>query len=145
LHAELPGGRHFAAWRPPPLMEHYAGDWSEVMSKHVRIRRFVLSEQDRLGIGTFRPKDEKDRDSTELTGNINYRKIAVYGSDSDPRAFNFDGEFNIASRGVLEFIEVLKLDAAFLIDQETQEKIDIIKSRMIKTPTRASGAKRKGN
>src|SRR5262249_16696313 len=41
--------------------------------------------QDRIGIGTFQPKDEKNQDSTELTGDINYRKIAEYGSDSDPR------------------------------------------------------------
>jgi serine protein kinase len=39
-----------------------------------------------------------------------------YGSDSDPRAFNFDGEFNVANRGIIEFIEVLKLDVAFLYD-----------------------------
>ena len=45
-----------------------------------------LSEQDRIGIGTFQPKDEKNQDSTELTGDINYRKIAEYGTDSDPRA-----------------------------------------------------------
>jgi hypothetical protein len=32
------------------------------------------------------------------------------------RAFNFDGEFNIANRGIIEFIEVLKLDVAFLYD-----------------------------
>ncbi|MEM7755467.1 MAG: serine protein kinase, partial [Planctomycetota bacterium] len=61
-------------------------------------------------------KDEKNQDSTELTGDINYRKIAQYGSDSDPRAFNFDGELNIANRGICEFIEVLKLDVAFLYD-----------------------------
>ena len=75
-----------------------------------------LSEKDRVGIGTFQPKDEKNQDSTELTGDINYRKIAEYGSDSDPRAFNFDGEFNIANRGIVEFIEMLKLDVAFLYD-----------------------------
>ncbi len=67
--------------------------------QHVRVQRLVLSEKDRVGIGTFQPKDEKNQDSTELTGDINYRKIAEYGSDSDPRAFNFDGEFNIANRG----------------------------------------------
>ncbi|MDP7251471.1 MAG: serine protein kinase, partial [Planctomycetota bacterium] len=72
--------------------------------------------KDRIGIGTFQPKDEKNQDSTELTGDINYRKIAEYGSDSDPRAFNFDGELNIANRGVVEFIEILKLDVAFLYD-----------------------------
>jgi serine protein kinase len=97
------------------LMERYEGDLSAVL-KHVKVKRLVLSEQDRIGIGTFQPKDEKNQDSTELTGDINYRKIAEYGSDSDPRAFNFDGEFNVANRGLIEFIEVLKLDVAFLYD-----------------------------
>ncbi len=97
------------------LMRRYDGDWKQ-MIRHVRVRRLVFSEQDRIGIGTFQPKDEKNQDSTELTGDINYRKIAIYGSDSDPRAFNFDGEFNIANRGMIEFIEMLKLDVAFLYD-----------------------------
>ncbi len=97
------------------LMEKYDGDLMQVF-KHVRVRRLFLSEADRVGIGTFQPKDEKNQDSTELTGDINYRKIAEYGSDSDPRAFNFDGEFNIANRGMIEFVEVLKLDVAFLYD-----------------------------
>ena len=97
------------------LMEYYDGDWEKVMG-HVRVRRFTLSEKDRIGIGTFQPKDEKNQDSTELTGDINYRKIAEYGSDSDPRAFNFDGEFQVANRGLIEFVEVLKLDVAFLYD-----------------------------
>jgi serine protein kinase len=97
------------------LMADYDGDWKKVMD-HVRVKRLILSEKDRRGIGTFQPKDEKNQDSTELTGDINYRKIAEYGSDSDPRAFNFDGELNIANRGIVEFIEVLKLDVAFLYD-----------------------------
>jgi serine protein kinase len=97
------------------LMLRYEGDWTK-MIRHVRTHRLIFSEQDRVGIGTFQPKDEKNQDSTELTGDINYRKIAIYGSDSDPRAFNFDGEFNIANRGIIEFIEMLKLDVAFLYD-----------------------------
>lgn len=97
------------------LMKHYGGEWAKVMD-HIRVKRLVLSEKDRVGIGTFQPKDEKNQDSTELSGDINYRKIAEFGSDSDPRAFNFDGEFNIANRGIIEFIEVLKLDVAFLYD-----------------------------
>ncbi len=98
------------------LLEKYDGDWWSVLENHVRVRRLILSEKDRVGVGTFQPKDEKNQDSTELTGDINYRKIAQYGSDSDPRAFNFDGEFNVANRGVIEFIEILKLDVAFLYD-----------------------------
>ncbi len=97
------------------LMEHYKGDLIKVLS-HVQVKRLLLSEKDRVGIGTFQPKDEKNQDSTELTGDINYRRIAEFGSDSDPRAFNFDGEFCIANRGIIEFIEILKLDVAFLYD-----------------------------
>jgi serine protein kinase len=97
------------------LLLKYDGNWRQVMD-HIVVRRMILSEKDRRGIGTFQPKDEKNQDSTELTGDINYRKIAEYGSDSDPRAFNFDGELNIANRGLVEFIEVLKLDVAFLYD-----------------------------
>ena len=96
-------------------MGRYDGDWTKML-EHVQVRRLLLSEKDRTGIGTFQPKDEKNQDSTELTGDINYRKIAEYGSESDPRAFNFDGEFNVANRGLVEFIEVLKLDVAFLYD-----------------------------
>ena len=97
------------------LMEHYKGDLAKTL-EHVRVRRLLISEKDRVGIGTFQPKDEKNQDSTELTGDINYRKIAEFGSDSDPRAFNFDGEFCVANRGIIEFIEILKLDVAFLYD-----------------------------
>src|SRR5262245_445337 len=96
-------------------MARYGGDWNRVM-EDVKVYRVILSEQDRIGIGTFQPKDEKNQDSTELTGDINYRKIAEYGTDSDARCFNFDGELNIANRGIVEFIEVLKLDVAFLYD-----------------------------
>ena len=110
------------------LMEQYQGDWTQVVD-HVRVRRLLLSEKDRVGIGTFQPKDEKNQDSTELTGDINYRKIAEYGSDSDPRAFNFDGELNIANRGLVEFIEILKLDVAFLYDLLTASQEHKIKPK----------------
>ncbi|MER3513356.1 MAG: serine protein kinase [Chloroflexota bacterium] len=110
------------------LLETYEGDWLKVMN-HVRVKRLLLSEKDRIGIGTFQPKDEKNQDSTELTGDINYRKIAEYGSDSDPRAFNFDGELNIGNRGLVEFIEILKLDVAFLYDLLTATQEHKIKPK----------------
>jgi len=110
------------------FLDRYSGDWSRVM-QHVQVRRLLLSAQDRVGIGTFQPKDEKNQDSTELTGDINYRKIAEYGSDSDPRAFNFDGEFNIANRGLIEFIEVLKLDVAFLYELLGASQEHVIKPK----------------
>jgi serine protein kinase len=106
----------FSRYEYKTRLAKYDGDWLKMLDNEVKVYRLVLSEKDRIGIGTFQPKDEKNQDSTELTGDINYRKIAEYGSDSDPRAFNFDGELNIANRGIVEFIEVLKLDVAFLYD-----------------------------
>jgi serine protein kinase len=109
------------------LLKRYDGDWAKVMENHIRVRRVVLSEADRVGIGTFSPKDEKNQDSTELTGDVNYMKLGAYGVDSDPRAFNFDGEFMVSNRGLLEMIEMLKLNEEFLYDllgasQERQVK-----------------------
>jgi len=110
------------------LMKQYDGN-IEKMLKHVIVKRMAISEKDRVGIGTFQPKDEKNQDATELTGDINYRRIAELGSESDPRAFNFDGEFCVANRGIIEFIEVLKLDVAFLYDLLTASQEHKIKPK----------------
>ena len=109
------------------LMKENGGDWQRVLNEHIVVQRFVMDETQRKGIGTFQPKDEKNQDSTELTGDINYHLLGQYGVDSDPRAFSFDGEFQRANRGILEFIEVLKLAKEFLYDllgacQERQVK-----------------------
>lgn len=98
------------------LLKKYDGDWQSVVDKHIVIVRRCHSEVDRIGIGTFQPKDEKNQDSTELSGDINFRDITHYGSDSDPRAFSYDGEFQVGDRGMLEFIEALKLTNEFLYD-----------------------------
>jgi serine protein kinase len=96
-------------------MKHYDGNFERVLD-HVVVRRVLLSEEERVGITTFQPKDPKSQDSTELTGDVNFRKLAEIGDDSDPRAFSFNGEFCKANRGLIEFIEVLKLDIEFLYD-----------------------------
>jgi serine protein kinase len=52
-----------------------------------------------------------------------------------PRAFNFDGEFNIANRGIVEFVEVLKLDVAFLYDLLGASQEHKIKPKKSRRPT----------
>ncbi|MFN0112483.1 MAG: LAGLIDADG family homing endonuclease [Blastocatellia bacterium] len=74
----------------------------------VLIERIAFSEKDRIGIGTFAPSDPKSQDITELTGSIDLSTIGEIGVESDPRAYRFDGELNIANRGLMEFIEILK-------------------------------------
>lgn len=80
----------------------------------MKVVRVVFSESKRLGIGTFAPSDPKSQDIADLTGSIDFSTIAQYGSESDPRAYRFDGELNKANRGIMEFQEMLKCDEKFL-------------------------------
>jgi len=98
------------------LLKKYNGNWSEVIKNHIVVKRIQYSEANRVGIASFQPKDEKNQDSTELTGDINFALLPTFGSDSDSRVFSFDGEFEVANRGIIEFIEMLKLEVAFLYD-----------------------------
>jgi serine protein kinase len=82
--------------------------------ERVPVKRIVFSEKKRLGIGTFTPSDPKSQDISELTGSIDLATIGEYGSESDPRAYRFDGELNISNRGIMEFVEMLKVDERFL-------------------------------
>jgi serine protein kinase len=87
----------------------YGGRFEDVI-----VQRVILSEKDRVGIGTFSPSDPKSQDIADLTGSIDFSTIAEYGSESDPRAYRFDGELNRANRGLMEFQEMLKCDEKFL-------------------------------
>ncbi len=82
--------------------------------ERVPVKRVPVSEKRRVAIGTFMPSDPKSQDVSELTGSIDLSTIGEYGSESDPRAYRFDGELNIANRGVMEFVEMLKADERFL-------------------------------
>ncbi|KKM08920.1 protein prkA [Clostridiales bacterium PH28_bin88] len=80
----------------------------------VKVERVVFSESHRVGVGTFAPSDPKSQDIADLTGSIDFSTITQYGSESDPRAYRFDGELNKANRGLMEFQEMLKCDEKFL-------------------------------
>jgi serine protein kinase len=101
------------------LREEFHGDFMKFGA-----RRIYFSQQGRTGIGTFLPSDPKSQDVSELIGSVDLSKIGEYGTESDPRAYRFDGELNVSSRGVMEFIEVLKADIKFLyvLLTATQEK-----------------------
>src|SRR5690625_2742246 len=91
------------------LEKEYDGRIEDVL-----VERIFLSEDQRAGIGTFSPSDPKSQDIADLTGSIDFSTIAEYGSESDPRAYRFDGELNKANRGIMEFQEMLKCDEKFL-------------------------------
>ncbi|MBO2535398.1 PrkA family serine protein kinase [Rummeliibacillus suwonensis] len=91
------------------LEQEYGGHIEDVI-----VERIFFSEDKRVGIGTFTPSDPKSQDIADLTGSIDFSTIAEFGSESDPRAYRFDGELNKANRGMMEFQEMLKLDEKFL-------------------------------
>ncbi|PEL09242.1 PrkA family serine protein kinase [Bacillus sp. AFS017336] len=91
------------------LEQEFGGRIEDVM-----VERIFLSEDRRVGIGTFSPSDPKSQDIADLTGSIDFSTIAQFGSESDPRAYRFDGELNKANRGMMEFQEMLKCDEKFL-------------------------------
>lgn len=91
------------------LEKEYGGRIEDML-----IERIFLSENQRVGIGTFSPSDPKSQDIADLTGSIDFSTIAEFGSESDPRAYRFDGELNKANRGMMEFQEMLKCDEKFL-------------------------------
>ena len=105
-------------------LEHTHGGRHEEMP----VERIVFSEKDRVGIGTFAPSDPKSQDITELTGSIDLSTIGEVGVESDPRAYRFDGELNIANRGVMEFVEMLKVDEKFLYSLLTLSQEQNIKT-----------------
>ncbi|PWT76288.1 MAG: protein prkA, partial [Chloroflexi bacterium] len=91
------------------LENKYHGDITKIP-----VTRLVFSEKNRQGIGTFTPSDPKSQDISELVGGIDLSTIGEVGVESDPRAYRFDGELNIANRGLMEFVEMLKVDEKFL-------------------------------
>lgn len=106
-------GVHIEGELCPSCRMRIENEYNNDISKII-VERIVLSEEKRVGIGTFTPSDPKSQDIAELTGSIDFSTITEYGSESDPRAYKFDGELNISNRGLMEFQEMLKCDEKFL-------------------------------
>lgn len=93
------------AWR---LREEFDGDFLRMP-----LKRIYFSESERIGVGTFEPADPKTQSMEQLTGGIDYVKIAKYGSEGHPMALDWAGEFSKSNRGVFEAVEFLKLEKEF--------------------------------
>lgn len=111
-----------------PACRQMLADRYEGRIEDVIVERIAFSEKNRVGIGTFSPSDPKSQDISELTGSIDLSTVGEYGSESDPRAYRFDGELNIANRGLMEFIEMLKCDEKFLYSLLTLSQEQNIKT-----------------
>ena len=105
-------------------LEHQNEDGS-LRWEDVPVEQVKFSEQKRIGIGTFQPSDAKSQDISELIGRVNMSKMTRYG-ETDPRAYQFNGELQVANGGLIEYIELLKADVKFhyvLITAAQEQKI----------------------
>ncbi|GAA0470830.1 hypothetical protein [Alkalibacillus silvisoli] len=91
------------------LREIYEGDW-----KKVKVEQFSINEHKREGIGSFVPGDPYSQEVNDLVGDVDFSTITKYGSISDPRAYRYDGEFQVANQGLLELHEVFKCQRELL-------------------------------
>lgn len=105
--------------------ENYTNKDGHVKWESIPVEQVTFSEQRRVGIGTFQPSDPKSQDITELIGRVNMAKVARYG-ETDPRAYEFNGELQVANGGIIEYIEILKADVKFhyvLLTATQEQKI----------------------
>jgi serine protein kinase len=92
--------------------ERYRDHSGNYKWEDVPIVQFSLSERSRVGIGTFQPSDPKNQDISELIGHVDLGKITRFG-EGHPLGYKFDGELQVANRGLIEYIEILKCDIKF--------------------------------
>lgn len=60
-----------------------------------------------VGITKVEPGDENNQDISSLVGKVNIRMLEEY-DQHDPDAYGFSGGLNIATQGVMEFVEMFK-------------------------------------
>ncbi len=83
-------------------MEEAGGDISKL--KVVKVWPSILKQ---AGITKVEPGDENNQDISSLVGKINIRDLEEF-EQHDPDAYNWAGGLNVATQGILEFVEMFK-------------------------------------
>ena len=83
-------------------------------SADVPIVRVVFSEAEAVGIGYYVATNPNPTGAALLVGSINDEKLEGDRLDVAGKAFRLDGEFNVANRGLIEFVEIFKADSHLL-------------------------------
>jgi len=72
--------------------------------KVVKVWPSVLKQ---VGITKVEPGDENNQDISSLVGKVNIRMLEDY-NQNDPDAYSWAGGLNVATQGVMEFVEMFK-------------------------------------
>ena len=79
----------------------------------VPVVRVVFSEQEAIGIGYY-VATSNPTDASLLVGSVDTSQLEGDRLEVAGKAFRLDGELNVANRGLMEFVEIFKVDANLL-------------------------------
>jgi serine protein kinase len=81
----------------------------------VPVQRFSFSVSQGIGIGTYVATDPGSEDLARLVGSVDLSQLrASTDRQAARQAYRLDGELNAANRGLVDLIEILKMDERFL-------------------------------
>ena len=80
----------------------------------VPVRRVVFSEREAVGIGYYVATNPNPSDASLLVGSVDTSRLEGDRQAVAGKAFRLDGEFNVANRGLIEFVEMFKADKHLL-------------------------------
>ena len=72
-----------------------------------KVVRVWPSSLKQVGVTKTEPGDENNQDISSLVGKVDIRKLEDFSQD-DPDAYSYSGGLNIATQGMLEFVEMFK-------------------------------------
>jgi serine protein kinase len=73
----------------------------------VKVVRLWPSILDQLAITKTEPGDENNQDISSIVGKVDIRKLEDH-SQSDPDAYDWSGALNVATQGIMEYVEMFK-------------------------------------
>jgi serine protein kinase len=81
----------------------------------VPVQRFAFNVSQGIGIGTYVATDPGSEDLSRLVGSVDLSQLrASTDRQAARQAYRLDGELNAANRGLVDLIEILKMDERFL-------------------------------
>ena len=78
------------------------------------VARFVMSEQEAMGIGFYVATNPNPSDASLLIGSVDTSQLQGDRVEVAGKAFRMDGELNVGNRGLVEFGEIFKADQHLL-------------------------------
>ena len=78
------------------------------------VTRFVMSEQEAMGIGFYVATNPNPADASLLIGSVDTSQLQGDRVEVAGKAFRMDGELNVGNRGLVEFGEIFKADQHLL-------------------------------